>query len=169
MQISTKNDVPTAAGRLRRHLEYISGELADQLGAQPTYRGDFSYDLGDLLPPVISRRGELLKLAAKAAQDWKDKDTSARIEALKAARSEALTKYGGENWVINKALHYNEWATFSKGEFRSVVDAFRALLRQFRCLRPECDSWLYVTPRKGEPQAFRCRCAGTVNLNLKPK
>jgi ABC-type multidrug transport system ATPase subunit len=165
----SKNDVPTAAGRLRRHLEYISGELADQLGAQPIYRGDFSYDLGDLLPAVIGRHGELLKLATKAAQDWKDKDAAAAVEALKAARSEALTKYGGESWVINKALHYNEWATFSKGEFKSVVDAFRGLLLQFRCPRPDCGSWLYVTPRKGEPETLRCRCTQTANLNLKEK
>ena len=29
-----KNDVPTAAGRLRRHLEFVSAELADELGAK---------------------------------------------------------------------------------------------------------------------------------------
>jgi len=27
---------------------------------------------------------------------------------LKTARSEAMAKYGGENWVVNKAVHYNE-------------------------------------------------------------
>ena len=42
----TKNDVETAASRLRRHLEYIDGEVADRLGAKPPYRGDFSYDPG---------------------------------------------------------------------------------------------------------------------------
>ena len=29
----SKNDVETAASRLRRHLEYIDGEVADRLGA----------------------------------------------------------------------------------------------------------------------------------------
>jgi hypothetical protein len=163
-----KNDVPTAAGRLRRHLEYISGELADQLGAQTTYRGDFSYDLGDLLPAVIGRQGEIVKLAAKAANDWKDEGAKAKVEAMKTARSEALAAYGGEGWVINKAIHYNEWADFSKAEFRQVVAALKTLLLQFRCPKPECDSWLYITPKKGDPEVLRCRCMG-VNLNLKPK
>jgi len=163
-----KNDVPTAAGRLRRHLEYISAELADQLGAKPTYRGDSSYDLGDLLPAVIGRQGELLKLAAKSANDWKDEDAKTKVTAMKTARSEALATYGGESWVINKAVHYNDWAVFSKSEFKAVVAAFKALVLQFQCPKPECDSWLYVTPRKGDPEVLRCRCMN-VNLNLTPK
>jgi hypothetical protein len=161
-----KNDVPAAAARLRRHLEYISAELADQLGAKPAFRGDFSYDLGDLLPAVIGRQSELLKLAAKSAQDWKDEDAKTKVEALKTSRNDAMAKYGGENWVVNKAVHYTEWADFSKAEFKSVVDAFKTLLLQFRCSK--CDSWLYVTPRKGDPDALRCPCMN-INVNLKPK
>jgi hypothetical protein len=163
-----KNDVPAAASRLRRHLEYVAAELADQLGAKPTYRGDFSYDLGDLLPAVIGRQGELLKLAAKSANDWKDESAKAKVEALKTVRLEALDAYGGEGWIINKAIHYNEWADFSKAEFKAVVSAFKGLLLQLRCTKPECDSWVYVTPKKGDPEALRCRCM-SINLNLKPK
>ena len=163
-----KNDVETAEPRLRRHLEYIVGELADQLGAKPIYRGDFSYDLGDLLPAVISRQGELLKLAAKAGNDWQDEDLKAKVKAMKTARTETLTKCGGEQWVINRAVHYNEWASFSRSEFRAVVEAFKALSMQFRCPKDGCDSWLYVTPRKGDAEILRCSCMDT-NLNLKSK
>jgi hypothetical protein len=157
-----------ASGRLRRHMEYVAGELADQLGAKPTYRGDFSYDLGDLLPAVIGRHGELLKLAAKAANAWNDESAKAEVEALKVARSEALERYGGEAWVVNKAIHWNDWENFAKPEFREVVEAFRGLLAQLRCGRPECDAWLYVTPKKGDPENLRCRC-GSVLINLKVK
>ena len=163
-----KNDVETAASRLRRHLEYIAGELADDLGAKPAYRGDFSYDLGDLLPAVIGRQSELLKLAAKAANHWEDDGAKANVEAMKTVRAEALAKYGGEQWVINKAIHYNEWASFTKQEFRAVVEAFKSLLAQFRCPKSGCESWLYVMPRKGNPEMLRCRCMG-INLNLKPQ
>ena len=163
-----KNDVETAASRLRRHLEYIVGELADLLGAKPVYRGDFSYDLGDLLAAVIGRQGELLKLAAKAGDDWKDADLEAKVKAMKTVRTKTLMKYGGEQWVINKAVHYNEWASFSRSEFRAVAEAFKALLLQFRCPKAGCDSWLYITPRKGDAEVLRCRCMG-INLNLKPK
>jgi hypothetical protein len=163
-----KNDIDTAAARLRRHLEYMAGELADRLRAKPAYRGDFSYDLGDLLPAVIGRHGELLKLAAKAANAWNDDGAKATVETMKTAWSEALTKYGGENWVINRAIHYNEWADFSKAEFREVVEAFKTLLMQLRCSKAGCESWLYVTPRKGDAEALRCPC-GSVNVNLRVK
>lgn len=164
----TRNAVETAASRLRRHLEYIAGELAEKLGAKPVYRGDFSYDLGDLLPVVIGRHGELLGMAAKAANAWRDDDAKAKVEAMKTARTKALTKYNGEQWIINKAIHYNEWASFTKNEFRVVVDAFKALLLQFRCAKPSCESWLYITPRKGTPEVLRCRCM-KINLNLNAK
>ena len=70
--------------------------------------------------------------------------------------------------MVNKAVHYTEWADFSKAEFRSVVEAFKALLLQFRCPNAGCESWLYVTPRKGDPEALRCRCAA-LNLNLRAR
>jgi len=85
---------------------------------------------------------------------------------MKAARAAAMTKYGGENWMLNKAVHYTEWADFSKSEFKDVVEAIKALLQQFRCTSPGCESWLYVTPRKGEAEALRCRCA-SINFNLR--
>ena len=163
-----KQDVSAAAARLRRHLEYTSAELADLLGAKPPFRGDFSYDLGDLLSAVLGRQAELLKLAARSAQDWTDDDAKARVEALRGARATAMARYGGENWMVNKAVHWNEWIDFSKSEFKSVVEAFKALLLQLRCPKPGCESWLYVTPRRGDPEALRCRCA-SINLNLRGK
>ena len=162
-----RNDVETAAPKLRRYLEHILGEVADQLGAKISYRGDFSYDLGDLWTAVICRQGELLKRAAKTANDWNDEEGKVRIEALKTARSEILTKCDGEQWIINKAIHYNEWASFTAAEFRTVVEAFKALLLQFRC--PKCEFWLYVMPpRKGDLEVLRCRCM-SFNLNLRKK
>lgn len=163
-----KGDIDAAAARLRRHLEYVAGELADEIGATPRYRGDFSYDLGDLLPAVIARHGELLGKAAKAAASWNDNEAKQQIEALKKARSVALAKHGGEQWVINKAVHYNEWAQFSKSEFRDVVEAFKGVLDMLRCHVDSCGSWLYATPKKGTPEALRCRC-GALNLNLRTK
>lgn len=163
-----KGEIDVAAGRLRRHMEFVAGELADGLGARPSFRADFAYDLGDLLPAVIGRHGDLLKLAGKAANAWNDEEAKAEVGALKMARSDALSAYGGESWVVNRALHWNDWANFTKMEFREVVEAFRALLAQLRCSKPGCDSWLYVTPKKGGPEVLRCRC-GSMSLNLRAK
>ncbi|WP_419860319.1 hypothetical protein [Candidatus Palauibacter sp.] len=144
----------------------MAAELADQLQAKLPFRGDFSYDLGELLHAVIGRHGDLLKAAARAANSWNRRDAMATINSLKAAREKALAAHRGEGWVVNKALHYNEWATFTPDEFREVVQAFKNLLAELRCA--SCDSWLYVTPRKGRLESMRCRC-GSVMLNLAVK
>ena len=49
-----EEDVPRASHLLRRYLEDISLGLADGLRANVQFHGDGQYDLGDLLPPVIS-------------------------------------------------------------------------------------------------------------------
>ncbi len=70
-----------------------------------------------------------------------------------------------EQWAVNKAVHYNEWANFGKKDFEPVVAAFKELLGCFRC--DKCESWIYVTPR-GTPESLRCAC-NAISLNLKPK
>ena len=74
--------------------------------------------------------------------------------------------YDGEAWAVNKAVHFNEWANFTKAEFQKVVGAFKSLLAELRC--SSCESWLYVTPRKGKPESLRCQC-GSLTLNLRPR
>ncbi len=55
-----KGKIETAAHSLRRHMEFVSRLLADQLGARPVFKADGNYNLGDLLPSVVSRLKELL-------------------------------------------------------------------------------------------------------------
>lgn len=159
-----KHEIGTAAARLRRHLEYVFAELADRLSAKVPYRADFTYDLGVLSDAVIGRHRDLLKRAAKSANSWDNDSALQEVQELQEARSKAMKKHGKEEWLINKAVHYNEWEDFSAEEFREVLEAFIGLLQQLRCLR--CDSWLYVTPRAHAPEVLRCPCA-VLNLNLK--
>ncbi len=163
---AAKGDTGVAASRLRRHMEFVAGELAHDLRARPPFRGDFSYDLGDLLPAVVGRHGELLKQAAKVANSWNDENGKVQVEAMKTSRATVLSAYGGEAWIVNRAIHFNEWANFTTSEFRKVVEAFKNLLAVFRC--SSCESWFYVTPKKGDLESLRCRC-GSVMLNLRPK
>jgi hypothetical protein len=163
----TKNDVPSAAGRLRRHLEYVAADLADELGAMVSFRADGGYDMGELLSAVIGRQGELLKSAAKAAKSWDDKEQMEKVASLQKSRQQILTEKEGEQWVINKAIHYNEWAELSRNDFKPVVKAFKELLQLFRCDKPKCGSWLSITPRN-DPVDLRCAC-GSSRLNLKEK
>jgi len=160
-----KGKVEVAAAALRHHLEYVSRLLADQLGATPQFRADANYELGDLLPPVLSRMKDLYGKAVAAAHSWvKDAEKEAAA-TRKTALSTAAAASSVEQWAVNKAVHYNEWANFGKKDFEPVVAAFKALLACFSC--EACGSWLHVTPR-GIPESLRCGC-NAINFNLKPK
>jgi recombinational DNA repair ATPase RecF len=160
-----KGKVEAAAAALRHHLEYVSRLLADQLGAEIPFRSDGNYELGELLPSVLSRTKHLYGKAANVAQSWGNTVAKEAATKRKTALSESNGGANVEQWAVNKAVHYNEWANFGKKDFEPVVAAFRDLLACFRC--ESCDSWLYVTPRMN-PESLRCAC-NAISLNLKPK
>lgn len=161
-----KGGVSEAAAKLRSHLEYCASELADGLGAKVTHRADGNYQLGDLLPAVVSRQGELLKKAAKSAQDWGNDEAAAAVEARRTSLRERQVASSMEQWAVNPAVHYNAWANFEKDDFEPVVEAFRVLLEEFRC--GKCGSWVETMSSGIEPEALSCRC-GAISLNLRAK
>ena len=163
-----KGKVEVAAPILRRHMEFASRLLADQLAAPTIFRADNNYDMGSLLPSAMSRLKELLGKAADAAQSWGNETQKADALVRKQKLKEASTHKGEEDWAINRAVHFNEWANFGTNDFAPVVRAFRDLLDCAKC--PDCQGWLYVTPRHGPCEALRCACSSTnLNLNRKPK
>lgn len=160
-----KGKVEAAAAALRHHLEYVSRHLADQLGATPQFRADGNYELGELLPSVLKRMKDLYGKAAEAAQSWgknADKEAAGKRKNLLSTCNAAMNV---EQWAVNKAVHYNEWANFGRKDFEPVVAAFKELLGCFSCAT--CESWLYVTPRVS-PDTLRCPC-NAISLNLKAK
>lgn len=160
-----KGKVEVAAAALRHHLEYVSRLLADQLAASPVFRADGNYELSDLLPASLSRMKQLLGKAINSAQSWGLDDKKQEVMKRKEALSQSNAAANVEQWAVNKAVHYNEWANFGRKDFEPVVRAFRELLEMFRC--PACDSWLYVSSRQS-PDMLRCTCS-TVSLNLTEK
>jgi hypothetical protein len=160
-----KGKVDAAAGALRHHLEYVSRLLADQLAASPVFRSDGNYELGDLLPAALSRMKQLLGKAINSAQSWGFQDKKQDAMKRKESLSQSNAAADVERWAVNKAVHYNEWANFGRRDFEPVVKAFHDLLEMFRC--PDCDSWLYVSPRHS-PEMLRCTCS-TISLNLTEK
>ena len=160
-----KGKVEVAAAALRHHLEYVSRHLADLLGATPRFRADGNYELGDLLPSVLSRVKDLYGKAANAAQSWGNKADKEMAGNRKAALSACIAAQSVEQWAVNKAVHYNEWANFGKKDFTPVVAAYKELLGCFSCVG--CGGWLHVSPRVN-PESLRCGCNAT-NLNLNPK
>ena len=161
-----QDDIPVAAAKLRRHLEYVAHELAELLRAQVTFQGDASYDLGSLLPAALSRVKKYFKDAKKAANSWGHADRLSQIETLEKNFSEKVNASAMEQWAINPAVHYNEWANFTKDDFVPVVRSYEELLNQIRC--EKCEHWLYASGPRGNAEALRCNC-GEINLNLRKK
>jgi hypothetical protein len=161
-----KGKVETAAAALRHHLEYVSRHLADELGASPQFRSDGNYELGELMPAVLKRMKELYGKAADAAQSWGKAEGKEVAAARKTALSTCNAAKSVEEWAVNKAVHYNEWANFGKKDFEPVVAAFKELLSCFSC--STCGGWLYITPARGTPDSLRCPC-NSLNINLKVK
>lgn len=157
--------VDVAAAALRHHLEYAARHLADQVGATPQFRADGNYELGELLPSVLGRMKSHLSKAADAGQSWGNAEAKEAAANRKAVLSKCAAATNVEQWAVNKAVHYNEWANFGRRDFEPVADAFRQLLDCFRC--DKCSAWLYATPRNS-PDCLRCAC-NAVNLNLKPR
>jgi ABC-type cobalamin/Fe3+-siderophores transport system ATPase subunit len=163
-----KDDVPVAAALLRRYLEYISSVLADNLRASVEYREDGNHDLNDLMPPVFARWTDRLKKGVRVATHW---GQDARREELKAMLAEAEALIGdskAEQKPINQCVHFNAWANYTRAEFQTIADAFRATLDHMRCSNLNCGGFPYLTPKKGPPELLRCSCQ-SININLKDK
>jgi len=161
-----KNDVRGAAALLRHYLEHFSKEACDRLRANVEFRGDAQFMLGDLLPNATSTLGSLLKKAKSVANSWNQKDVVERITAIEAAFSEAKVRTGYDNWQVNTAVHFNEWADLKREDFGPVVSAFREFTSSYAC--DTCGEMYSVSPERGKKEALRCGC-GKLNLNLLEK
>jgi hypothetical protein len=160
------NDIREAAGLLRHYLEYISAEICHSLRAKVEFRADAQFQLGDLLPSAVGKFKKLLKQAKLAAQSW---GQTAEFEALDGREkqfSQTLKDSNVENWLINPAIHFNNWASFVKADFLPVVSSYKALIDALRCKK--CGTFYQVIPERGIPKSVGCAC-GSGNFNLQAK
>lgn len=161
------DDVSSAAAKLRRGMEEFSRYACHNLKASVPYTLDDAGSLGDLLSAAICRYKELLAKAKDSANSW---NQTAIFESLKRLDDESkaiISKTGIEQWNINKAVHYNEWANFQKQDFQPVVTAFKDLYEKvFAC--PQCQAVLQITFDGANIAGVKCKC-GTTNWNLVKK
>ena len=158
-----KNEISPAAALLRRYLEHLSHEVCHRLRARVEFRGDAQFMLGDLLPSAIGAMRQLMRKGKAASQSWAKTEEFAKLQAIETDFGQAVAATYAENWQINAAVHYNQWATLDKADFAGVVAAFRDLAGRFRC--SDCSGILYVVPERGAQESLRCSCNG-VNINL---
>jgi roadblock/LC7 domain-containing protein len=161
-----QNDVRAAAGLLRSYLEHFSKEACQGLRAQVEFHGDAQFTLGDLLPNAIAKLKKLLKAGKAAAQSWSQADKLDTITKQEDRFRAIVAASSVEQWQVNAAVHYNEWANLHRNDFEPVVSAFKTLVEAFTCTK--CNAMLFVTPEHGDAESVRCSC-GDCNVNLRAK
>ncbi|MEM9128567.1 MAG: ATP-binding protein [Pseudomonadota bacterium] len=162
-----KNDVKHAAGLLRHFLEHVAKEVCHSLSAPVEYRGDARYTLGDLLPPATSQLNKLLKAGKHAASTWGQAELATEIGERQADLEKAIANSRLEEWQMNAAIHYNEWANLKDTDFAPVVAAFRELWGLLRC--DTCGSFYRLIKDRNQKHSLCCRCPKTnISLIKKP-
>lgn len=161
------NDVHTAAGCLRYYLEHIFREICDSLRVKVEFSGDGRYELGDTLVPSVRHFRDLILNGSKVAETWGYKDVAKALNDRERNVGDSFSATNVEQWQVNSAVHYNEWANLAPNDFIPVVTAFRDLVSKFICKKPKCAGIFYLitTPSKTS-DAVRCTC-GNTNINLK--
>jgi len=156
------DDVSAAAHKLRRYMEFVSADYAGTINAKVSYRPDNDHDLGELFPDTLARFRKLLNKAMDSAKGWKDQDQEADVAVLRKRIDAAHDVLRTDDWMINKAVHFNSWENFTPTEFRRVVDACQELISCFRC--DSCGSALTPVPRRS-PETLSCACK-QISFNL---
>jgi hypothetical protein len=87
---------------------------------------------------------------------------------MQADAKQRIAETKSDDWMINKAIHYNAWANLQATEFAVLASAFQALLKSMQCSNAPCGEFLRVSPPKGSREILRCG-RGQNNLNLKKK
>lgn len=163
------DDINSAAARLRRGMEEFSRYVCHCLRASVPYTIEDAGDLGEFMPAAIGRYGELLGKAKVAAHSWNQTEILKELNRVDDQVKEILGRTNVEQWNINKAVHFNQWANFGKQDFLPVVSAFKDLYEKvFSCSNEECQSVLQVTYDGAKINGVRCKC-GAVNWNLTKK
>ena len=133
-----KLEIEPAAQMLRRYLEGLFLNLVEDLRAPIIYRSSGLYVFGELFESAHPRLKKHYKKALVSAKSWgnvgQENNINTRIKNLE----KNVDNCKSEQWVINKAIHYNDWANFTKSELEDVIVAFKDLLECFKC--QVCDS-----------------------------
>ncbi|CAD6492451.1 MAG: DNA replication and repair protein RecF [Candidatus Argoarchaeum ethanivorans] len=161
-----KNDVPSAAARLRRGLEEYFGLVCDSLHIPVRYKLNGQLDLGDFISPLMDRYRDIIKKGRNSASSWGNIEVKEKFDELDSIRKEIYTRTHAEQWGINPNVHYNNWIFFSENDFRPIKEAFQDFCNLFVC--GSCGGTFKLTTVGMKTAGVACNC-GSINWNLIPK
>lgn len=161
-----RNDIPSAAAKLRRGSEEYFSQVCSSLHAPVRFQFNGQYDLGDLLSGAMSEYKSQLKHAKTAANSWGNTEELERLKEIEDFSKDVFDRINMERWAVNPALHYNQWADFTPQDFKPVVDSFHDLFSIFKCNK--CGTLLHLVINGPRAEAVKCNC-GNITWNLKDK
>lgn len=160
-----KDDVPSAAHKLRRNAECFFEDICDLLNARVPYKGTHQWELGDFAFSAIAAYKDYIIRAKANFNKLNQKDKVKELSELETNASEVIEKSKVEQWAINESVHYNAWTELSKQDFEPVVTAFKNLFALFTC--SSCGQTISITYSKGETPktVVSCSC-GKIYWNI---
>ena len=161
-----KNDISSAAARLRHGLEQFFSLVCDSLSVCVKFKLNSKWELGDLLIPAMDCYRSLLIKAIKSAESWEDDERVLELTEYDSIRSSIYKRTYAEQWAINTSVHYSNWANIEKEDFTPVVQAFQDLYGLFICSK--CGSLIKLAMVGLKPKSVVCNC-GKVDWNLVQK
>ena len=160
-----KDDVPSAAHKLRRNAECFFEDICDLLNARVPYKGIHQWELGDFASSAIAAYKDYIKGAKANFNKLGQQDKVKEVTDLEAKANEVIEKSKIEQWAINESVHYNAWIELGKKDFEPVAAAFKDLFALFSC--PSCGQTMQITYSKGEipKTVVSCNC-GKICWNI---
>ncbi len=154
-----KRDIPNAAFTLRRGLEQIFSKICDNLRVNVVYKINGRYELSNFLSPAISTYKKLLKKAKNSAHSWGKEEEYEELNTQSSIASQIFSRTYAEQWTVNTAVHYNNWADFSLNDFKPVVEAFEDLCQLFLC--NDCGEYIQLLKDSNmQDVSVSCDCGG---------
>ncbi len=161
-----RNDIPSAAAKLRRSSEEYFSQVCASLHAPVRFKFNGQYELGDLLIGALSEYKSQLKHAKTAANSWGNKEELERLKEIESFSKDVFTRLNLERWAVNPAVHYNQWADFTPQDFKPVIETFQDLFSIFQCNK--CGTLLHLVINGPRAEAVKCNC-GNITWNLMDK
>jgi len=155
-----RNDISGAAHALRLNLERFFRRTCGSLKGQVPFNVSERWSLGDFLPASVTRLDKYIGEAINVAQSSGDTELKETLVALRARVKQARSQYTSEQGVMNPAVHFNEWANYSRQDFEPLVTAMQELCELFSC--QACGGILEAVGKGEVITEVRCACGKSI-------
>lgn len=160
------NNIPEAAGKLRRASEEYFSMVCESIAAKVPYKSNFRWELSDLIPGALTQFNDLIKKGKDAANSWNNTKKVDELNNLESVKGQIVKRTDIERWVINDSVHYNSWSDLTANDFKPIVEAFHDLFDVFGC--GKCESILTLaTDGNKKAVGVRCNCGEKWSLTKK--